>query len=184
MAKAIQTFLDQIQGIRYGTIDSGFVSSMKVPAYGQQTCLSHLAEIGGELGRISIRPYDPTLVGSIAKSLQDSGMNAYVFSKQEVVVNCPTPTGEDRERICAHIKKLSEDAKVSIRNIRKKCKQQIKRDEDDPKSAEKRLQEHTDSAINQIDDIANEKINKLKDETCQSLSSLTSKSKESRRRAN
>lgn len=184
MAKTVETFQDQISVIRYGVIDSGFVESMKVPAYGQQTCLSHLAEVSSQLGRISIRPYDPALVGSIAKALQDNGMNAYVFSKHEVAVNCPMPSGEDRDRICAHISKLSEDAKVGVRNIRKKCKQQLKRNDGDPKAIEKKLQEYTDSAIDQIEQIAKDKIDRLKDEVCQSLSNLSHKSKGSGKRAN
>lgn len=168
MSKTINTFYSQIQGMRQGELDSGFVSTIKVSAYGQQTPVGHISLINEEKGRISIHPFDSHLVNSIAKDLKNSGLEAYKFSKEEVVVSKPPRSGEDTEMVCSQVKKLGEEAKVSIRNIRKKCKQQIKRldlDEAESNQLEKQLQEYTDQAIDEIDQSSEDKISKLKGKT-------------------
>jgi ribosome recycling factor len=167
MGKAIDAFFDQIQGMRRGGLDAGFVETIKVLAYGQKTCVSHLAYVSEAQGRISIVPYDPNLVGPIATGLKESGLEAYKFSKTEVVVTKPPSSGEDRNKACDQIRRLGEDAKVSVRNIRKKCKQQLKRlklDENELKGNENRLQEITDVAIEEIDQAINDKISQFKEE--------------------
>ena len=83
-------------------------------------------------------------MGAIEDVLKKQGFNAYKFSKTTVVVNIPLPCGENRHKVAAQAKKIGEEAKVAVRNIRKKFR---KKDKDN----EKQLQTMTDAAIKEID---------------------------------
>lgn len=126
-------------------VNDDLISTVKVDYDHQQTPLQHLSLIYQQDRRISVTPYDPSMTGVIEDELKRQGFNAYKFSKITVVVNIPLPSGENYEKVISQMKKLGEEAKVSIRNIRKKFRNK------EDKSREKRLQEMTDSAIRQID---------------------------------
>jgi ribosome recycling factor len=90
--------------------------------------------------QICITPHDPSLLVPIADALKESGFNAYPFSKTSVVVSCPRPSTDQTEKVVNQIKKLAEDARISIRGIRKRMRQQSK-------DFDKQLQVLTDQFI-------------------------------------
>jgi hypothetical protein len=100
-------------------------------------------------------PYDTALLGAIDKAIKAKGFNSYVFSKTQVVVNSPPRSGQDRERVVAQINKLAEEARVVIRNIRKKTRQKAEEDIDKP------LQKLTDEKIKEINNLADYKVSNL-----------------------
>jgi ribosome recycling factor len=150
MDKAVDFFHDQLKGIRWGVITPGLLDSVRIPHEGQKVPLQHLAWTSPNKGQISITPYDPKHVGFIANALKAEGFNAYPFSKTTVVVSLPQRSGEDREKVISHIGKLAEEARVSIRNIRKKTRQKAK----DVDLIDEELQELTNRAIGQIDSLS------------------------------
>lgn len=154
MEKAIQFFLDQLVGIRWGTVTPALVDSVKADYYGQKTLISHLASTRPDQGRIMVNAHDPQAVGSINTALRQAGFNSYVFSKTAVVVSVPPPSGDEKKKVQAHIAKLAEEAKIAVRNVRKKVRQHV----DDLGAIDKPLQRLTDESIKQIDDIAKDKI--------------------------
>lgn len=160
MAKTVDLFYESIRCIRIGGITSALVDTVKVEAYGQLMPIQHLAlTSGGGTKPISVRPHDPTLVSTIAKVLEKQGFNAYVYSKDTVYVSVPPPSGEDKEKTRQHIRKLGEDAKVSIRNIRKHCRNGLEASsKDELKTLERQLQDKTDEAIDMISEIVSEKV--------------------------
>lgn len=101
--------------------------------------------------QICITPHEPTLLVPIADALKEAGFNAYPFSKTSVVVSCPRPSNDQREKVINQIRKLAEDARVSIRGVRKKMRQQSK-DFDKP------LQTLTDQFIEKVDLLMESKI--------------------------
>jgi ribosome recycling factor len=161
MARTLEMLQQQLIGIRHGTVTPGLVSTVKVPYYGQLTPLDHLAVIQRVDNKLSVLPHDVSILKQVEKALVGAGLNAYVFSKTSVVVSVPQVTGEEKAKVHGHVKKLGEDAKVAIRNLRKKAKQKLVGHKEELRVAEKELQELTDSHIGQIEEIVQKKIGSI-----------------------
>lgn len=155
MDKAVEFFRDQMRGIRSGEITAGLLDTIRVEAYEQRLPLKQLAWTIPDKNRILVSPYDTALLGAIDKAIKAEGFNSYVFSKTQVVVNSPPRCGQDKDRVVAQINKLAEEARVVIRNIRKKTRQ---KSED---NIDKSLQQLTDEKIKEINDLAEYKVSVL-----------------------
>lgn len=145
MRKTVDLLKTQLFGMT-DDIGESLISAVKVQYNHQPTPLQHLSLVNQKDRRVSITPYDPSMVGAVEEELKKQGFNAYKFSKTTVVVNIPVATGETQQKVASQIKKLGEETKVAIRNIRKKFR---KKDKDN----EKELQAMTDAAIQEIDDL-------------------------------
>jgi ribosome recycling factor len=154
MQKSVQYFLDQLQSIRHGFISVGLIDTVRVPYQGQKVPISQISYSMPKNNQICITPHNPSLIGAIVDSLKEAGFNAYPFSKTSVVVSCPRPNSEQTEKIIAQIKKLAEEARIAIRSIRKKARQQSK-------DLDKPLQVLTDQFIDKIDLLMQAKIDKI-----------------------
>ena len=155
MDKAFEFFRDQMRGIRSGEITASLLDTIRVDAYEQRLPLKQLAWTTPDKNRILVSPYDESLLGAIDRAIKAEGFNSYVFSKTQVVVNCPPRSGQDKDRVIAQINKLAEEARVVIRNIRKKTRQKA---ED---NIDKSLQHLTDEKIKEINDLAEYKVSAL-----------------------
>jgi ribosome recycling factor len=152
MEKTLELFSNSLTGIRGGTVDAGFVDTLKIPYYGQLTPLKYMASVIPCAKGVSVNPHDPTMVKLIEQALNGMGVNACLFSKSSILVSVPLISGEQMEDIRKYIRKLGEEAKVSIRNIRKKHKKDVD---------EKELQTLTDSFIKDIELTVESKVNNL-----------------------
>ncbi|RDJ35422.1 MAG: ribosome-recycling factor [Crenarchaeota archaeon] len=159
MEKTLHNLSDSIVGIRGGNVSAGVLDTVKVVYHGQQTPLKHIAFVSKKDHAITIDPYEVEFTNQIANNLKDMGFNAYAFSKTRVVVNVPPPSGDQKKEIISHLRKLGEDAKIAIRNIRKKHRQKL--DKNALKTEDKKIQEVTDSYIAEVDEIINGKISSL-----------------------
>lgn len=154
MQKAVETFKSHLIGFRDDAISPALVDSIKLQHLGQMTPIKHVAYAAPVKGGVSVVPFDPIMVGQIAKVLKDAGLNAYVFSKTTVMVNVPPPSGEERQKANVRIKQLGEEARVAIRNIRKQLMKEVASLAKDEKTRkEKEIQKITDFYIAQIDEI-------------------------------
>ena len=144
MRKTVDLLKAQLHGLR-DNINESLIETVKVDYNHQPTPLQHLSLVSQQGRRISVTPYEPYMVGAIEDELKKQSFNAYKFSKTTVVVNIPEPSQENRNKVVSQMKKLGEEAKISIRNIRKKFRKKI---DDD-----KRLQEITDAAIREISEL-------------------------------
>jgi ribosome recycling factor len=153
MNKTVDHLEEQLVGIRWGTITSGLVDTVRVSCYSGITELRYLASTQGDAKRIQVTPYDPALLGPINTALNDSGFNAYIFSKTSVVVNVPQRCGEEKDKVIKRVRKLGEEAKVSIRNIRKKARKEC--DDDDA------IQRMTDASVSEVDRIVESKVSSM-----------------------
>ena len=142
MQKTVDLFKSQLFGTE-DNVNESLISTVKVSYNHQATPLEHLSLVNQRDRRVSVTPYEPAMVGVIEDELKKQGFNAYKFSKTTVVVNIPLVDGESRKKVALQVKKLAEEAKVSIRNIRKKFR---KKDKDHNKE----LQTMTDAAIQEI----------------------------------
>ncbi len=143
MRKTVELLQSQLVGLE-GNVNDELISTIKVEYNHQPTPLQHLSLVHQQDRRISITPFDPSMMRVIEEELTKQGFHAYKFSKTTVVVNVPLPSGDQRRKVAAQAKKIGEEAKVAVRNIRKKFR---KKDKDN----EKQLQTMTDAAIKEID---------------------------------
>lgn len=142
MRKTVDLFKSQLEGFR-DDINEDLIATVKVPYNHQMTPLQHLSLVNQKDRRISVTPYDPSLLAVIETELKQQGFDAYKFSKTTVVVNVPLRDGQSQKKVEAQIKKLAEEAKIAIRNIRKKFRQKNKDNDEE-------LQALTDKAIEEI----------------------------------
>ena len=121
MEKAISVLGDNLSGIRTGRATPGLVDSIKVEVYGSMQPLKQLASIGTpEPQQIVIRPYDAGTIKEIEKAIVagDLGLNPQNDGRM-IRLNVPPLSTEVRKKMVTRIKELAEDAKISIRNIRR-----------------------------------------------------------------
>ena len=121
MDKAIQHLNQQLSGIRTGRANPGLVDTLKVEVYGSQTPMKQLASVGApEPQQIVIRPYDPGTIKEIERAIVNSGLGFAPQNDGRIIrINVPPLTTETRKKLVARIKELTEEAKVSIRNVRR-----------------------------------------------------------------
>jgi ribosome recycling factor len=121
MEKAASVVHDQYQGLRTGRANAGLVDSIRVDYYGSPTPLKQIAAISvPEPQQILIRPFDAGTLSEISKAIQSSDVGLAPNSDGRVIrLNVPPLSTERRKQLVTRVKDLAEDARVSIRNIRR-----------------------------------------------------------------
>jgi ribosome recycling factor len=121
MQKAVDHLQSSLTGIRTGRANPGLVDSIKVDYYGSPTPLKQIANVSvPEPQQIMIRPFDVSSLGEIAKAIQNSDLGMAPNNDGRVVrLNVPPLSTERRKQLTSRVKDLSEEARVSIRNIRR-----------------------------------------------------------------
>lgn len=159
----MQFFEEQIRCIHEANVSASLIETFKVPFQGQKVELRFAATVYDDRGKVVVIPHDKSCVTNFAHILKEAGLNAYVFSKEQVVVSVPPRSGDQRQDTCARILRLAEESRVAIRNARKKAKQQHKGlSKDEMRDLEKELQEITDASIGEIDAMAEKKCGNLR----------------------
>ena len=121
MEKAIDVFKNALGGIRTGRANPGLVDSLRVDVYGSPTPIKQVASVGApEPTQILIRPYDTSIIKEIEKAIVTADLGFNPQSDGRVVrINIPPLSTDVRKKMVSRIKELGEEAKVSIRNIRR-----------------------------------------------------------------
>jgi len=170
MKKSIEVFKEELKSIRAGRANPALLDQVTVDYYGTPTPLKQLASITAPEPRLLVvQPWDAKLIPTIEKAIlkSDLGLNP---SNDGKVIRLPIPllTEERRKELVKLVKKSSETAKVSVRNIRRETIDAIKKmeknkelSEDDRKAAENEIQKITDKYIDQIDELTEKKEEEL-----------------------
>lgn len=166
MKATLSVFEEDLHGIRGNRASTALVDRLIVDYYGQPTELRQLANISTpEAMQILIRPYDAGAVKDIERAIQQSdlGINPNIDG-QSIRLNMPALTRERRQELVKVLHRRTEDAKVSIRNIRRSANDDLKDfekekmiSEDDRKRGEDEVQKLTDEYIAKIDETSKEK---------------------------
>ena len=121
MEKAVSVFRDELRGLRTGRATPALVDSIRVEYYGSPTPLKQLAQISTpDPQQIIIKPFDPSTIKDIEKAIRTSDLGMAPNSDGKMIrLTVPPMSGEQRQKMVARIKKLAEETKVSIRNIRR-----------------------------------------------------------------
>jgi len=131
MKKSVQHARDEMARIRTGKATPSLLDTVKIDYYGSPTPLNQLASINAPEPRLLVvLPYDKNLLGDVEKAIlsSDLGLNPQNDGK---VIRLPIPmlTSERREELIKLVKKLAEEGRISIRNIRRDVNEQIKKAE-------------------------------------------------------
>ena len=166
MGKTISVFSENLSEIRAGRANPAILNKIKVDYYGVPTPINQLAGISVPEARlIVIQPWEASLLKEIEKEIlkADIGINPNNDGKV-IRLAFPELNEEKRKEIVKEVKKISEDAKVSIRAIRrdgideqKEMQKEGMITEDELRSAETDIQKLTDKSIEEIEKLTEQK---------------------------
>ncbi len=166
MEKAVSVAKEELATVRTGRATPGMFGRIHVDYYGSATPLNQMAAINIPEARMAIiKPFDVSQLASIEKSIRDSDLGVNPGNDGTIIrVVFPQLSEERRKDMVKLVKNKGEDAKVSIRNVRRKAKEELDRiqkdgeaGEDDVVRAEKELQNVTDRYTAQIDELVKHK---------------------------
>ena len=166
MKKSIDSLSRDFATVRTGRANTALVENLMVDYYGAPTPLSQLGSIIIREARVlQIQPWDKNSIKDIEKSIYSSDLGVVPQSDGEsIIVNLPPLTEERRKQLVKGIGQKSEDARVSIRNIRRDIIGNIKTSEKSKEISEdvsKRLLEKIEKVTTKyIDEISNLEKNK------------------------
>lgn len=159
MQSALDVLGSDLIGIRTGRATPALVESLPVLAYGSEMSLIQLATISvPESRQLMIRPFDGTMLKAIEKAIQASGLGLTPNNDGKVIrLNLPPLTEERRRDLVKIVNNRLEEARVSIRNIRRDSLKELRDyekekliSEDEMRKGEEDLQELTNNMIDQI----------------------------------
>ena len=166
MSKSISSFQKDLGTLRTGRANPSMLDLIRVEVYGQKMPINQIATVTvPEPRTISIQVWDKNNVKTIDAEIQKSnlGINPQVEG-QILRIRIPQLTEERRKELTKVLKNLGEKGKVSIRNIRRECNDNIKKllkdkkiSEDESKDYENQVQKNTDKNISKIEKILLEK---------------------------
>jgi len=172
MEKTLETLRKDLSGIRTGRASLSIFEGITVDYYGRPTPINQVATMAVPESRlITIQPWDPKLISDIEKAIQKSDLGLNPNNDGKLIrVPIPPLTEERRKQIIKHVHKRGEEARVSIRNIRRDGNEEIKRLEkekhitkDDVRRSTEEIQKLTDSYIKRVDEVLSHKEAELRE---------------------
>ena len=163
MNKAIAALKKEYAAIRTGKASPALLDRITVEYYGVETPLNQMAGVSAPEARmLMIQPWDKSSLGSIEKAILKSDLGLTPNNDGSVIrLIIPQLTKESRKELGKKVKKLGEDSKVAIRNIRRDANDEIKKlekakeiTEDDSKAAQEDIQKLTDKFVAEVDKTA------------------------------
>jgi ribosome recycling factor len=121
MKKAVDFFADSLKGLRTGRPSPALLDHVRVDAYGSPTPLNQVASVSVPDPRtLMIKPFDPSLCTAIEKAVLKSDLGITPASDGKVVrLAIPMMSQEQRDKMTHRVKDLAEQARVTVRNIRR-----------------------------------------------------------------
>ena len=163
MEKTISTLENNLLKVRTGRANPKMLDIIEADYYGSPTPINQMASITVQEGRtLVIKPYDLSALKEIEKAINKSELGLPPMNDGKVIrVSVPALTEETRRGYCKDAEKMGEEAKVSIRNIRRDANDDVKKDktipEDISKSTLEDIQDLTDKFVDRIEEIVKSK---------------------------
>jgi len=170
MDKAVDATQRDLRAIRTGRANPAILDGIRVDYYGNPTPINQMATISvPEPRMIMIQPWDKSAIDNINRALQSSDLGITPNS-DGVVIRLPFPklTEDRRKELVKVAKGLSEEGKVSLRNIRREANEMLKKlekkgdiSEDESKRLQDIVQDYTDEHSKNIEKLVEEKVNEI-----------------------
>jgi ribosome recycling factor len=160
MHKCVQVFQADLKKMRTGRAHPSLVEHLKVDYYGADVPLQQVANITVEDARtLAISPWEKSMVGPIEKAIHKSDLGLTPMTAGTVIrVPLPPLTEERRRDITKVVRQDAENARVSVRNVRRDVLADVKEllkekeiSQDDERKAQEEVQKMTDRHIAEID---------------------------------
>ena len=159
MEKCIEALKGNFARVRTGRANPHILDAIKVDYYGQPTPVTQLAGVKvPEASMLVVEPWDKSALRAIEKAIESSDLGITPSNDgTSIRLPFPKPTEERRKELVKECRELAEEARVSVRNVRRDVNGKIERDEelsDDEQSREKKaVQKITDSYVAKIEDL-------------------------------
>ena len=166
MVKALESFRRDLSKVRTGRASLALLDDVRVDYYGTPTPLSQVAALAVPEPRlITIQPWEKNLAGEIEKAILKADLGLNPSSDGQLIRLVFPPLTEDRRKeMVKQVKRLGEEAKIAVRNVRREGNDTLKKlekdkdiTEDDLKRGEKEIQDVTDDYVARVDKVIAEK---------------------------
>lgn len=166
MSKCVSSIETEYASIRAGRANPAVLDKITVDYYGVPTQINAMAAIAVSEARVLvITPWDASTLKPIEKAILASDIGITPTNDGKAIrIAFPQLTEERRKELCKQVKKLAEDGKVAVRNVRRDAMEKFKAmkknaeiTEDDMKNCEKDVQNLTDKFVAEIDKAVAEK---------------------------
>lgn len=170
MSKSVDGLKNELTTLRTGRASTGLVDNLKVNYYGSDMPLNQVATVTvADARSITITPWEKPMVAAVEKAILASNLGFTPNTLGQVIrINLPPLTEERRKELIKHVYAECENAKISVRNIRRDAISSVKDllkdktiSEDDARRGEDDIQKITDKSVKDIDDIGKTKEQEL-----------------------
>jgi len=170
MDRSIDATIHEFNSVRTGRASPALLDRVSIDYYGTQTPLKNLASISAPEARMLIvQPFDPGSLKSIERAIQESDLGLTPSNDGKIIrLPIPTLTEERRKELVKVVRRVGEDGKVAIRNVRRDVMQHLKElvvngevGDDEERRAEQQVQKVTDEHTKAIDDLLKAKESEI-----------------------
>jgi ribosome recycling factor len=165
--KRMDSSVDHTRGefntVRTGRASAALLDRVSIDYYGTPTPLKQLATINvPEPRMLTIQPFDPSSIKAIEKAIQESDLGLTPSNDGKLIrLPMPQPTEERRKELVKVVRKIAEEGKVAVRNVRRDTVHHLKElkdvGTDDERRAEENVQKLTDEHTKTIEDLLKHK---------------------------
>jgi ribosome recycling factor len=162
MERSVEALRRDLARIRTGRASLALLDGIKINYYGTATPLNQVATLSVPESRlITIQPWDKTQLGTIEKTIQSSDLGLTPTNDGTLIrLAIPALTAERRKELVRQVKKIGEESKIALRNVRRDGNETLKSlekdklvSEDDMRRGQEQVQKITDRYIANVDDI-------------------------------
>ncbi len=170
MNKAIKSLQNQMSKVRTGRATASVLDGIMADYYGTPTPIKNMGQISTPEARLlQIQPFDKTLIGAIEKGILGANIGLTPGNDGNIIrIQFPALTEDKRKAFVKDVKKMGEDAKVAIRNVRRDQNEKVKTaekvkkiSEDESKKIQEEIQKITDNFIKEVDKVVDAKEKEL-----------------------
>ena len=160
MAKSVDATRHEFATVRTGRASPALLDRVEVDYYGTRTPLKQLAGISASEARLlTVTPYDKSSIKAIEKAIMESDVGLTPSNDGSVIrLTIPELTEERRKELVKVVRRIAEEGRVAIRNVRRDCMHDLRElkeageaGADDEHRAEVELQKATDQRIGELD---------------------------------
>ena len=166
MQKSLKTFKEELARVRTGRASVSLLESIKVDYYGTKMPIPQMATVTVQEARhIVIQPWDASTIKAIERAIMESDLGLTPTTDgQTIRLTVPPLTEERRKDLVKLVRKMAEEARIAIRNIRRELMDELKKrkkggeiSEDDFHRYQNQVQKLTDEFIEKIQEVLEEK---------------------------
>jgi ribosome recycling factor len=162
MDRSIEATHHEFNSVRTGRASPALLDRVQIDYYGTPTPLKNLASISAPEARLlTVQPFDPGSFKAIERAIQESDLGLTPSNDGKIIrLPIPTLTEERRKELVKVVRRVAEDGKVAIRNVRRDVIHDLRElvangdvGDDEERRAEQQVQKITDEHTKSIDDL-------------------------------